>query len=64
MTFAPIAPTINVPPTKVAEDTFVHPSSARGARAAVVRVHQLDGDPRQGAGHRRHRHAREPQAVA
>ena len=62
--FAPIAPTIHVPPTEIAPRHLRDPPGAGGARPAAVRLHQLDGDPRRGAGDRRHRHAREPQAVA
>ena len=64
MTFAPIAPTTYVPPTQDRGGHVRDPSGAARARAAAVRLPQLDGDPRQGAGDRRHRHAGEPRAVA
>ena len=64
MTFTPIAPTTYVPPTQDRDGHLRDPPGAARARAAAVRLPQLDGDPRQGAGDRRHRHAREPQAVA
>ena len=64
MTFTPIAPTIHVPPTRDRGRHLRDPPGAAGARRAVVRLPQLDGDPRRGADDRRHRHARQPGAVA
>ena len=54
MTFTPIAPTTYVPPTQVAEDTFVIHQVQPALGRAAVRLPQLDGDPRQGADDRRH----------
>ena len=61
LAFPPLCPTVTVPPTKIADDTWVIHQVQPALGAAARHLPELDGDPRRRAGDRRHR-ARRPTA--